>query len=779
MAVHYVGHYQPQGQLYLRHVQHAAPGPTLTIQGRHRRMSAPPPPPPEACRRAPVRADGYQVLKRMPLQMRRVQEEERPQADFGRVPQPLPSQWRADFELSPMGYDLGGGAFAEVFRVQHQRSDKSFAVKVMHRPNFAMRGIERQIEAEIEAMRLAAGLARDLKEEIHILRLLDVCEEGEYVYLLLELCEQGDLLRKLNWEPTQRIAEQEAVIIAQELMIGLKHVHELGYIHRDIKPDNLLTTAQGELRIADFGWCCPKVEAPTCLAGTLLYMAPEVLQNVPQTVQADVWSAGMTLYQMMVGRPLLQVNLSPGATMLSEHDPHRATTLKQQWLLKEINSVCPPSLESRPRDVSEACWDFLRQALRVDPKHRITVHAAMCHPWVKLADSLKKEKKAADRAQARDEMPASPTPTRTKEARSPPSNRKDSISVPTPLKPRSYDPNRNMAYTPPVSPEPTPERTRWPQAEFHMPEKENSTDPEVSPERKTRLADKVSAKWSSPKDDLSEKLQAARVQIAKLASPQRQLTRPARKTIASGMPTWEVERGFGSPARENRPWKQPDEWSSEKPVNKVLEPMPEEEGPIYSSVKMPAYPREPMMRPLATDSDLLMTSAPHAYRDNRAMGRFPLDSRLQLRSPGAPPAQGQLLTPRAAERHPPLQAKMVPALPGNAGVNAPLGPGPTVVQSAACLRFQQGSPLRSRPQQMATAASSPVMTQVRRVAPAPAPGAFYAAPQLQQVPQLAQHARHAVPVMFAGRQSPLRMAAGAPVGTCLRLQTGPGPDAKA
>ncbi|CAJ1380197.1 unnamed protein product [Effrenium voratum] len=564
MAVHYVGHYQPQGQLYLRHVQHAAPGPTLTIQGRHRRMSAPPPPPPEACRRAPVRADGYQVLKRMPLQMRRVQEEERPQADFGRVPQPLPSQWRADFELSPMGYDLGGGAFAEVFRVQHQRSDKSFAVKVMHRPNFAMRGIERQIEAEIEAMRLAAGLARDLKEEIHILRLLDVCEEGEYVYLLLELCEQGDLLRKLNWEPTQRIAEQE-----------------------------------------------------------------------------------------------------------------------------------------------------------------------------------------------------------------------DSISVPTPLKPRSYDPNRNMAYTPPVSPEPTPERTRWPQAEFHMPEKENSTDPEVSPERKTRLADKVSAKWSSPKDDLSEKLQAARVQIAKLASPQRQLTRPARKTIASGMPTWEVERGFGSPARENRPWKQPDEWSSEKPVNKVLEPMPEEEGPIYSSVKMPAYPREPMMRPLATDSDLLMTSAPHAYRDNRAMGRFPLDSRLQLRSPGAPPAQGQLLTPRAAERHPPLQAKMVPALPGNAGVNAPLGPGPTVVQSAACLRFQQGSPLRSRPQQMATAASSPVMTQVRRVAPAPAPGAFYAAPQLQQVPQLAQHARHAVPVMFAGRQSPLRMAAGAPVGTCLRLQTGPGPDAKA
>lgn len=114
------------------------------------------------------------------------------------MPAPLPSAWRGKYELSPDSPTLGGGAFAEVFKVRHRETHDCFAVKVMHRPNYALRGIEKQIGAEILAMRLAAEAAEEGKSEGHIVQLLDAVEEYDYVFLLLELCEQGDLLRMLH-----------------------------------------------------------------------------------------------------------------------------------------------------------------------------------------------------------------------------------------------------------------------------------------------------------------------------------------------------------------------------------------------------------------------------------------------------------------------------------------------------------------------------------------------------------------------------------------------------
>ncbi|CAE7214908.1 CUV [Symbiodinium pilosum] len=469
---------------------------------------------------------------RRPLQARHCNQVQVEQDTRMRAPH-LPSSWRADYEPYPADNPyLGGGAFAEVFRVRHRQSHKGYAVKVMHRPNFAMRNIECQIDSEIEAMRRGTTLSRDLEDaETYLLRLLDDTQDGDYVYLLLELCEPGDLLQRLNREPTKSLSENEVRQIARQLMLGLRYVHQLGFIHRDIKPDNLLCSSDGLLRIADFGWCCLQKDAPTCLAGTLQYMAPEVLANEKQTVKADVWSAGLTLHQLMIGNCLLQTNLGPGATGMSDYDPQKSTECRQMWLLNEIDQACPPSNNSRPGHVSPCAWDLLQKMLCKNPAERISVEAALNHEWLRDGEVDVRSRQAVD------ERPASPLPSRRKELRSPPlKGDKESIQVPTPSKPRSWKPN--LGYSPPVSPEVTPERTRWPQSDFHMPEKENTTDPEVSPEQKMRLQSlqmKVENKWASPKDALSEKPVCS--QTSKLESPQRPRfdMKPHRKTIASQM----------------------------------------------------------------------------------------------------------------------------------------------------------------------------------------------------------------------------------------------------
>uniref|UniRef100_A0A7S0AMT4 Protein kinase domain-containing protein n=1 Tax=Pyrodinium bahamense TaxID=73915 RepID=A0A7S0AMT4_9DINO len=488
-----------------------------------------------------------EALQRLPQRLE-------PELDFGaRMPAPLPSIWRDKYELSPDTPALGGGAFAEVFKVRHRHTYECFAVKVMHRPNFALRGIEKQIEAEIQAMRMAADAAQDGRMEGHIVQLLDVAEEYDYVFLLLELCEEGDLLRKLHAEPLQRFHEDAGAMWARQLLLGLKTLHRLGFLHRDIKPDNLLCTEGSILKIADFGWCSLLEEAPTCLAGTFQYMAPEVLRNKPQTEAVDVWSAGVTLHQMLVGKPLLTTYLGPGATQLTDCDPHRATAVKQRRLLAEIAATCPPSYDRRPPHLSPLCWDFLRQLLIPEAEQRMTVEVALRHPWLMKAEAhgnttqvatvtapwseplvtarrrpceRREERQAAveephiaacpevasreepeetgrDRLERSMEVPRSPQCSRTQDPRSPSTGRGSVNSidnVPTPLKPRSWDPHRNMAYTPPM---------------------ENNSTPEVSPERKARLlmsSDRVSTYNVSPKDILDRTL-PSRSPLSRLSPP--------------------------------------------------------------------------------------------------------------------------------------------------------------------------------------------------------------------------------------------------------------------
>lgn len=289
----------------------------------------------------------------------------------------VPSAWRPRFDMCPGDPVLGGGAFAKVFRILERASGATFAMKVMNRPNFSMRGIGAQVDMEIEAMR------RAVHQEAcrHVIRLADVAEENDHVYLRLELC-ACDLLRYACQQPEQRLAEAEARKYTMQLMAGLSDLHRLSIIHRDLKPENLLLAEDGNLKIADFGWCADVRDAPSSLAGTLQYMAPEMLEGRDsQTEAVDVWSSGVTVWQLLTSKPFLTTYLGPGAAG-SHVDPQQSTSIRTRWLLDEIRSKCPPSEKLRPKHLSDPGWDLLQGMLRQDVLERTSTAEALRHPWL-------------------------------------------------------------------------------------------------------------------------------------------------------------------------------------------------------------------------------------------------------------------------------------------------------------------------------------------------------------------------------------------------------------
>jgi len=320
-------------------------------------------------------------------------------ADQSSSEPPLPSAWAEVFDLGEEPL-LGNGAFAKIFRVVEQSTGKPFAMKVMRRSNFRMRGIEGQVDAEINAMQRCA----DNSCCQNVARLCGCVEENDNVYLRMELC-ACDLLRLSAAQPTGKFEEIDATCWCRQLLSGLRDLHSLGILHRDVKPENLLCAPDGALKIADFGWCADVRDSPSSLAGTFHYMAPEILgQRGVQTEAVDVWSAGVTILQLVTGIQLLMTYLGPGATALTHTDPHQATKVKTSRLLSEIAKSCPPREDARPAGTSRACWDFLRCMLQPEVQLRALVPEALSHAW--LAGGLEAEVTLPETPKEKTESPA-------------------------------------------------------------------------------------------------------------------------------------------------------------------------------------------------------------------------------------------------------------------------------------------------------------------------------------------------------------------------------------
>ena len=258
------------------------------------------------------------------------------------------------YGLQSLGYifgrTLGSGAYAKVKSAHAVKLNKKVAIKIINKKSAPKDMISKFLPREIETLRAA--------EHENVIKLHEVIENDDRIFLVMELAECGDLLDFIN--SRKYLSEQTARNLFKDLVSGIGKCHSMKIVHRDLKCENLLLDSQSRLKISDFGFARRhEGKHLETYCGSYSYAAPEVIMGDPYNGEAaDIWSMGVILYAMVVGRlPFKDSDVKSLLTQLS-------TNLRF------------------PTRISEELKDLICKMLTFSPKERLTLSQIKNHPWM-------------------------------------------------------------------------------------------------------------------------------------------------------------------------------------------------------------------------------------------------------------------------------------------------------------------------------------------------------------------------------------------------------------
>lgn len=240
--------------------------------------------------------------------------------------------------------ELVHGSLTTIYKAHHPALGRTVLIKKLHQKLVNDADIR---ERFIREAQLSAQISHP-----NIVEVFDFKASPEATYLVLEYVLGKNLTELISKEP---FPQEVALSITLEILKGLSFAHEKGIIHRDIKPDNILISEEGQVKVSDFGLAfiegAHTLTRQGMVVGTPAYMSPEQAAGKKVDYRSDIFSAGITLFEMLTG-----VNI------------YRSDTLTE--CIRKIISEPPPRLSDYREDVSVKLDKMLDKILEKNPVKR-------------------------------------------------------------------------------------------------------------------------------------------------------------------------------------------------------------------------------------------------------------------------------------------------------------------------------------------------------------------------------------------------------------------------
>lgn len=255
---------------------------------------------------------------------------------------------------------LGRGGMADVYLAQQESLNRSVALKVLKKEFAVDESYVRRFKKEAQA---AAALVHP-----NIIQVFEVNQAGDKHYIAQEYVHGQNLKQVIDRDGAFSLVL--AVNIIRQVALALSKAAENKITHRDIKPDNIMLTADGQAKVADFGLARIELDESLTKAGmtmgTPLYMSPEQIESNDVDIRSDIYSLGITFYHMLSGNPPFQAEsvMQIAWQHVNESAPQLSTIRAD--IPDSVDEIIKKMMAKKPDDRYQNCAQLSRDLLSVE-----------------------------------------------------------------------------------------------------------------------------------------------------------------------------------------------------------------------------------------------------------------------------------------------------------------------------------------------------------------------------------------------------------------------------
>lgn len=264
---------------------------------------------------------------------------------------------RVGFEDLEVCEEVGRGGFGVVYR----------GIIKLTLAEVAIKQIDLEEQPDLDEINNEIAIILECRHP-NITRFLGCFVRNYRLWVIMEYVDGGSLHDLLK--PSAITEEQTVALVIYDLLLALDYLHRHGKIHRDLKLQNILVSKEGEIKLTDFGvltQLLSNFSRRNTTVGTPYWMAPEVINNSEgHSFKADIWLLGCCAYEMITGKPPLQLHLPPMKAL------RQISQCRDFTLLIEVGNL----------PVSSLFRDFLEKCFAVSPQRRWLASQLLKHKWV-------------------------------------------------------------------------------------------------------------------------------------------------------------------------------------------------------------------------------------------------------------------------------------------------------------------------------------------------------------------------------------------------------------